>query len=105
MPLDCGHRASPGRADEPGGVATELPLSAAYNQAANTLDVHALRLDGQLYKQPVLWVRLPEAVARGGALPSLVGLTPTEREALDELVHDECREMLSSLPAPPSSSS
>ncbi len=86
------------RAATPGGVAAELPLSAAYKPADNTVDLHLLRRDAGSLTHPVLWVQLPEAAASGGALPRLVGLTPTEREALDELVHDECREMLSSLP-------
>ena len=64
--------------------------------ADNSIDLDALRLSGQLYTQPVLWVRLPDA-ARDGALPKLVGLTSAERVVLEELVHDECREMLPSL--------
>ena len=84
------------RANEPGGVSAELPLHAAYNAADNSIDLDALRLSGQLYTQPVLWVRLPDA-ARDGALPKLVGLTSAERVVLEELVHDECREMLPSL--------
>jgi len=85
------------RVDAPGGVSIELPLASAYNLSTNAIDLNVVRLDGSVLAQPVLWVRLPEATANGGALPQLVGLTPTERETLDELLHDECREMLSSI--------
>ena len=38
---------------------------------------------------PILWLELPDGVVDGGPLPLIYGLSPSEREAIDSLVHVE----------------
>ena len=86
-------------ADAPGGPAATLALSSAIS-ADGVVDLHKVRALGAepAALAPVLFVELPTEAARGGPLPRLAGFTPAERAAIDELLHDECREMLNTLP-------
>jgi hypothetical protein len=83
-------------ADPPDSLAATLPLDAAYaaDAAEPTLDAAALRRLARQLTARVVWVDLPPAVASGGALPKIVGLSEQERAAVAELLHDECESLL-----------
>lgn len=79
-------------------VAAPLPLGQTLaSDGSGAIDAAALRQLAKALTQPVVWVELPAAALDGGPLPRVVGLSDTEKAALDELVHDECREMLKSV--------
>ena len=96
--------------EPPAAVTTTLTLSEAIRPAtarradgssgsgsATEIDVSALRSLGRSLTQPIVWLDVPELIAAGGELPRLVGLSEAERQAVGELVHDECRSQLSTL--------
>ena len=61
------------------------------------IDAAVLRRLARSLTTPILWIDLPEAVANGGALPPIHGLSASERQTIDSLVHAECRSHLKGL--------
>ena len=82
--------ASPASSSSPAAASPSVP---------KVLDAAVLRRLGKTLTQPVLWVELP-VVASGSSLPPISGLSDDEKVAIDELLHDECREMLPSIGRP-----
>ena len=54
-----------------------------------SIDAAVLRRLAKSLTTPILWLELPDGVADGGPLPLIYGLSPSEREAIDSLVHVE----------------
>ena len=64
---------------------------------AGGIDAAVLRRLARSLTTPILWLELPAAVAQGGALPPIYGLTPEEKEHVQGLVHDECKAHLKTM--------
>jgi len=101
------------RKDQP-DIAVALPLSVAEvvtlsataakerlegspTPPVGAIDAAVLRRLAKGLTTPILWLELPDDVAAGAPLPPIYGLSAAEREAIDLLVHAECRTRLTSL--------
>ena len=74
-------------------------LEGAPAPPAGSIDAAVLRRLAKSLTTPILWLELPAAIASGGELPLIYGLSTGEREYLDTLVHEQCRERLTTLPS------
>ena len=90
------------RASEPPEkVASTLRLADALapdpdseDSASQIVKVDVLHALGTALTTPVVWLELPDAIANGGPLPRLKGLTMAHQEVISSLVHDECKAKL-----------